>query len=77
MILMGDGQAFPKFPKQQVCDVFTKLKEAVKDEIDFLHVDKDQNFLKVNFNTLGIKVSYKVDIIIITGHDQAVSNFSK
>ena len=23
MILMGDGQAFPKFPKQRVCNGFT------------------------------------------------------
>ena len=23
MILMGDGQEFPKFPKRQVCNVFT------------------------------------------------------
>ena len=47
-------------------------KKEVKDEVDFLH--KHQSFLKVYFNTLGIKVSYKVDIIIINGHDQAFSN---
>ena len=41
------------------------LKKEVKDEVDFLHADKHQSFLKVYFNTLGIKVSYKVDIIII------------
>ena len=53
------------------------LKKENKDEIDFLHADKHQSFLKVYFNTLGIKVSYKVDIIIINGHDQAFSNYSK
>ena len=53
------------------------LKKEVKDEVDFLHADKHQSFLKVYFNTLGIKVSYKVDIIIINGHDQAFSNYSK
>ena len=36
-----------------------------------------KSFLKVYFNTLDIKVSYKVDIIIINGHDQAFSNYSK
>ena len=52
------------------------LKE-VKDEVDFLHADKHQSFLKVHFNTLDIKVSYKADIIIINGLDQAFSNYSK
>ena len=53
------------------------LKKDVKDEVDFLHADKHQIFLKVYFSTLGIKVSYKVDIIIINWHDQAFSNYSK
>ena len=48
-----------------------------KDEVDFLHGDKHQSFQKVYFNLFGIKVSYKVDIIIINGHDQAFSNYSK
>ena len=52
------------------------LKE-VKDEVDFLHADKHQSFLKVYFNTLDIKVSYKADIIINNGFDQAFSNYSK
>ena len=39
------------------------LKKEVKDEVDFLHVDKHQGFLKVYFNTLDIKVSYMFDII--------------
>ena len=47
------------------------LKKEVKDEVYFLHADKHQSFLKVYFITLGIKVSYNVDIIIINGHDQA------
>ena len=45
------------------------LRKKVKDEVDFLHTDKHQSFLKIYFNTLGIKVSYKIDIIIINGHD--------
>ena len=35
-----------------------------------------QSFQKVYFNTLSIKVAYKVDIIIINGHDQVFSNYS-
>ena len=41
------------------------LKKEIKGEVDFPHAGKHQSFLKVYFNTLGIKVSYKVDIIII------------
>ena len=52
------------------------LEKEVKDEIDFSHGDKHQSFLKVYFNTFGIKVSYKVDIII-NGHHHAFSNYSK
>ena len=36
------------------------LKKEVREEVDFLHADKHQSFLQVGFNTLGIKVSYKV-----------------
>ena len=43
------------------------LKKEVKDEVDFLQAD----FLKVYFNTLGISVSCKVDII--NEHDQVFS----
>ena len=50
------------------------LSKEVKDEVDFLHTDKRQSFLKAYINTLGIKVSYKIDIIIINGHDQVFSN---
>ena len=50
------------------------LKNEVKDEVDFLRADKHQSFPK---NTLGIKVSYKFNIIIINGHDQSLSNYSK
>ena len=32
------------------------LKKDVRDEVDFLHADKRQSFLQVNFNTLSIKV---------------------
>ena len=45
------------------------LKKEVKDEVNFLHADKHESLLNIYFNVLVIKVSYKVDIIIINGHD--------
>ena len=36
------------------------LKKELRAKNDFLHADKHQSFLQVDFNTLGIKVSYKV-----------------
>ena len=53
------------------------VKHSQSSQNSKLHEDKHQSFLKVYFNTLGIKVSYKVDIIIIIGHDKAFSNYLK
>ena len=39
------------------------LKKKVRDEVDFLHADKHQSFLQVDFNTSRIKVSYKVILL--------------
>ena len=33
------------------------VKNGVRDEVDFLHADKHQSGLQVDFNTLGTKVS--------------------
>ena len=43
------------------------LRKEVKDEVDFLHVDKHQSSLQVDFNTLSIKVSYKVILSLLLG----------
>ena len=56
----GYGQAFPKFPKYQICNAFTISLKKVRNEVDFFDVDKHQSFLTVDFNTLGIKVFYNV-----------------
>ena len=34
------------------------LQKQVRDEVEFLHADKHQNFLQVYFTTLVVKVSY-------------------
>ena len=43
------------------------LKKEVIDEVDFLDVDRHQNFLQVDFNTLGINVFYKMILSILMG----------
>ena len=50
------GQAFLKFPKKQVWNIFN-LEMKV---IFFFYADKHQSFLTVLFNTLGIKFFYNV-----------------
>ena len=50
---------------------FQYLKKEFRNGGHFWHADKRQSYLK---NTLGTKVSHKVDII--NGHDQAFSNYS-
>ena len=40
------------------------LKEEVRDEVDILHAER-QSFLQVDFNTLAIKVSYKVILTLL------------
>ena len=43
------------------------FQEKVRDEVVFLHADKPQNFLQVYFNTLGVKVSYKLILSLLMG----------
>ena len=43
------------------------LIKEVRDEVNFLHEDKNQSFLQLDFNTLGIKVFYKVIIPLLMG----------
>ena len=77
MILMGIVKHYQSSQNSKFTISFTISKKSFKDEVDFLHANKHQGFAKVYLNTLGIKVSYKVDIIINDGHDQTFSNYSK
>ena len=43
------------------------LKKEVRDEANFLHADKHQSFLQVDFNTLGIKVSNMMMLSLLMG----------
>ena len=59
------------------------LKKEVRDEVDFLHTDKYQTGLRVDFNTLGTKEHFgnqswlQGDTMIIGKHDEAFSSYSK
>ena len=64
IILDAFGKTCPNSPKKHICYFFAMPKEEVSDEVDFLHPDKHQSFLRVDFNTLGIKVmSLLIDMI--------------
>ena len=53
--------SIPKVPKISSLQCpYNIPKKRVRNEIDFFHADKHQSFLPVDFNTLGIKVFYKV-----------------
>ena len=43
------------------------LKKDVTDEVVFVHADRHQRFLQVDFNTLDVKVSYKMTLSLMTG----------
>ena len=43
------------------------LEKEDRDEVDFLNADKHHSFLQDGFNTLGIKVSYKVILSLLMG----------
>ena len=63
--LMGWSRVLkvPKIASLQC--LYKYLKKEVRDEVDFLHADKHQSFLQVNFNTFGIKISYKVILSLL------------
>ena len=53
------------------------FKKKVRDEVDFLHADKQQSFLQVDFNTLSMQVSYKVILSLLVGmikHSQSTQS---
>ena len=63
----------PKVPKiaslQCLCSI---SKKNLKLKLIF----SMKSFQKVYLNAFSIKVAYKVDIIVINGHDQVFSNYS-
>ena len=51
--------SIPKFPKIASLQCLYNISKKKLDEVYFLHVDKYQSLLQVDFNTLDIKVSNK------------------
>ena len=43
------------------------LRKENRDEVDFLLADQHQSFLQVDFNILGVNVSYKVVLSLLLG----------
>ena len=57
-ILMGMVKYFQSSQNSKFVMSLQYVKKEVRDENDFLHTDKNQSSLQVNFNTLGTKASY-------------------
>ena len=67
----------PEVPKITICNVFTISQKKVRDKVDFLHREKHQSFLQVNFSPLDIKVSYKMRLALLKGmikHSQSTQS---
>ena len=60
MILMEMVRHFQSFQNSKFIMSVQYLKKEVRNEVDFLHADKNRSGLQVDFNTLGTKVGYKV-----------------
>ena len=60
MILMEMVNHFQSSQNSKFTMSVQYLKKQDRDENDFLHAEKHQRGLQVDFNTLGTKVGYKV-----------------
>ena len=73
ILIVCGWSRIPKVPKLAFLQcLYSISKKNLKLKLIF----SMQSFQKVYFNTLSIKIAYKVDIIIINGHDQVFSNYS-
>ena len=59
-ILMGMVKGFQSFQNSKFTMSSQYLKKEVRDEVDFLHADKHQSVVQVDFNTLDTTVFYKM-----------------
>ena len=77
MILIGMAKHSQSSQNSKFAMSLQYLKKEVRDETDFLHADKHQSFLQVDFDTLGIEVSYKVILLLLMGiikHSQSTKS---
>ena len=64
MVMVKDSQSSPK---SNFVMSLQYLRKEVRDEIDFLHANKHQNILQVDFKILDIQVYYKVVLSLLMG----------
>ena len=64
---LGGCSNIPKVSKiaSLQCLYYTSKKKPIRDGFDFLQVDKYQSFMQVDFNTLGIEVSFEVKLLLL------------
>ena len=77
MVLMPMVRHSQSSPKSRFVISLQYLRKEVRDEVDFLHADKHQSFLEVDFNILGIKAPYKVVLSLLMGrieHSQSTQS---
>ena len=77
MILMGMAKHPQSSQNSQFAMPSQFHKKEVRDEVDCLHTDKHRNFLEVDFNTLDMKVSYKMILSLLMGmikHSQSTQS---
>ena len=67
MNIIGMIKHFQSSQNSKLAMSLQYLEKKVIDEVDFLHVDKYQVSFKLDFNTLSIKVSYKVILSLLIG----------
>ena len=59
MILMDIVRHSQNFQNSKFSMYLQYLEKEVRDEVNFLHAGKRQSFLRVDFNSSSIKVSYE------------------
>ena len=77
MILMGMAKHSQSSQNSKFAMSLQYFKKEFRDEVDFLHADKYQSFLYVDFNALGIKFSFKVILSLLMGmikHSQSIQS---
>ena len=77
MIFMGMVKHSQSSQNSKFAMSLQYLKKEVRDDVEFLYADKHQSFLQVDFNTLVIKVSYKVILSLLMGsskHSQSTQS---
>ena len=75
--LMGMTKNYQSSQNSKFAITLQYLKKEVRDEVNFLHADKHESFLQVDFNTFDIKVSYTVIPSLLMGtikHSQSTQS---